>query len=298
MAWELRKQIIRDFEEECEAERTQAVKDAEKAIKETPAQKKLKLDSFGDPQAMTAEQEKAPAPNQNYHLGLAEIAAPRDELTAAQQGAVQKFEAHTKAHPEEYSPEWSPDFSKNIHVVKDFAVQFLVSGVDGVIATDFGAELSPLFEKEKKKPEIPAEQLKMFENLPRWTDAVKPYARRAVICKPHTTDEVDACLLRIKAMGFNQMWLTVFEKGKARIPGTPLPLDPACAPKTDLLTYAIAQGAKQGVTICPVVNVFAWGADAPKALRLRTVRGEDSAAERPAPLQSQYADASARHGRV
>ena len=78
-------------------------------------------------------------------------------------------------------------------------------------------------------------------------------------------------------MGFNQMWLTVFENGKARIPGTTFPLDPACDAKVDILAYAIAEGKKKGITICPIVNVFAWGKDAAPELRLLTLRGENSA---------------------
>ena len=73
------------------------------------------------------------------------------------------------------------------------------------------------------------------------------------------------------------MWLTVFENGRARIPGTPFPLDPACNPKVDLLAYAIAEGKKKGVTVCPLVHAFQWGADVPAALQLRTRRGENSA---------------------
>ena len=117
----------------------------------------------------------------------------------------------------------------------------------------------------------------MFENMPKWKEAAKAVARRAVICRPHTTADIDASLVRIKAMGFNQMWLTVFENGKARIPGTTFPLDPACDAKVDLLTYAVAEGKKKGITVCPVVDVFGWGADTPKNLRSWTLRGEDSA---------------------
>ena len=272
-----RRQMIQDFEEECDAERAQAVKDAEKAIKENPAQKKLKLDTFGDPLAMTPEQEKTPPPSPYYHQGLNEAALPYEKLTSAQQAAVQSYEANIKAHPENNNAGWSPDFEKNIHVVKNSAVQMVITGLDGVITTEFGAQLSPLFEPEPKKREIPAEELKMFANLPKWKDAAKAVARRAVICKPLTTADVDASLLRIEAMKFNQMWLVVFQDGKARIPGTPFPLDPACDTKVDLLTYAIAEGKKKGITVCPVVDVFAWGKDTPKDLRLWTLRGEDSA---------------------
>ena len=41
-----RRQKIQDFEEECDAERQQAIQDAEKSLKENPAQKNLKLSGF------------------------------------------------------------------------------------------------------------------------------------------------------------------------------------------------------------------------------------------------------------
>ena len=162
----------------------------------------------------------------------------------------------------------------------------LLSGVDGPISTNFSAELGSLLKARTDDFTPSAETLKMLEEMPKWADAAKAYPLRAVICKPHTTADVDASLLRIKAMGFNQMWLTVFENGKARIPGTGFPLDPACDPKVDIFTYAIAEGKKKGITVCPVVSPYAWGTDAPKDARLLTLRGENS-------VQS-----AARHSRI
>ena len=202
---------------------------------------------------------------------------PREELTPAQQTAVENYEAYVKANPQQFNNDWRPDFSKKIHVVKNTTVQMVINGVDGPVTTEFGAELNPLFESASQKRPIAAEETKMFEKMPKWTDAVKATPRRIVICKPLTTADVDASLLRIEKRGFNQMWLVVFTNGRARIPGTPFPLDPACDPKTDLLTYATDAGRKKGITVCPVVDVYAWGSNAPKALRLRTLRGEDSA---------------------
>ena len=272
-----RRQMIQDFEEACEAERHQAVKDAEKALKANPAQRGMKLNSFGDPLAMTPEQEKMPSPYPNYHQGLAEAAAPRDDLTAAQQSAIQNYEAYVKAHPDYFNNDWKPDFEKKIHVVKSTSVQMVITGLDGVVATDFGGALNPLFQPEPKKQGPTADDLKMFENMPKWSDAAKAVPRRAVICRPRTMADVDAALLGIAARGFNQMWLVVFQDGKARIPGTPFALDAGCNPKEDILTYAIAEGKKKGIKVCPVANVYAWGADAPKDFRLWTLRGEDTA---------------------
>ena len=268
--------IVQDFEEECDAQRASAVQDAQKTIKADPERKKQKFDSFGDPFAMTPEQEKAPPPNPQWHQGLAETALPLDKLTPRQQDAVADFEAAQKKQPT-YDEQWAPDFTKNVHVVKDLSVQMLISGVDGEVSTQFGNELAPLYQSSGQNRVIPPEALKMFENLPKWTDAAKPYARRALISRPNTTAETDAAIQRVANIGFNELWLVVFENGKARIPGTPLPLDPACKDQPDLLAYAIAAGAKKGIKVCPVINFYAWGPDAPANLRLLTLRGEDSA---------------------
>ena len=283
-----RRQMIRDFEEECDSLRQQAVQDAEKKLKANPAQKNLKLSGFNDPLAMTPEQEKFKGdPTKISDIidtfsALGGASLPFEKLTPKQQEAVQAYEKtlterKPEAGDEALTADSQPDFDKNFHVLRKLAIQMVITGLDGVVATDFGLELMPLFRPEFKMPEIPADALKEYQNLPKWTDTAKKYARRAVICKPHTTADVDASLVRIKAMGFNQMWLVVFQDGKARIPGTGFPLDPACDAKVDILAYAIAEGKKKGITVCPMVNALAWGADAPKDACLLTLRGEDSA---------------------
>ena len=78
---------------------------------------------------------------------------PYEKLTTAQQAAVQSYEADVKANPQNYSDNWSPDFEKNIHVIKNAAVQMVINGLDGVVSTDFGAQIAPLFEPEPKKRE-------------------------------------------------------------------------------------------------------------------------------------------------
>ena len=279
-----RRQMIHDFEEECEAERHQAVHEAEKKIKANPSQKNWQIGGFNDPLAMTAEQEKAPSETDNYlnyfidgYDSLGSASLPFDQLTPTQQQAVQRFQKAQANRKPTTQPRPEPDFEKNIHVLKRLSAQMLIFGLDGVVSTDFGAKLNGLFQPEPPPYKTPESELAHYRNLPNWKDAAKAYSRRAVICKPHTTADVDASLVRIAALGFNQMWLTVFENGKARLPGTSFPLDPACDPKTDLLTYAIAEGKKKGITVCPVICAFQWGADAPAEIQLRTLRGENSA---------------------
>ncbi len=285
-----RRQMIQDFEEECDAERAEAVQAAEKKIKGDPAQKNLKLGGFNDPLALTPEQEKTPkgpakvTDIMDSMMALGGVSLPFEKLTPKQQEAVQSFEAAQKKQAStlpdaERAAAFQPDLDKNLHILKKLSIQMVISGVDGVVATDFGAELMPLFRPDFKLPEnlVPDDILSRYKDLPKWTEIAKAYSRRAVICEALTTAEVDAALTRIAALGFNQMWLSVFENGKARIPGTPFPLDPACDPKIDLLTYAIDAGKKQSVTVCPLVYALSWGKDAPAAQQLLTLRGENSA---------------------
>ena len=42
-----------------------------------------------------------------------------------------------------------------------------------------------------------------------------------------------------------------------------------------MLAYAIAEAKKENITVCPTLELFAWGHDAPKELRDRNIRGED-----------------------
>ncbi len=295
-----RRQIIQDFEEECNAQRYQAIRDAEKKIKEDPAQKNARLDSFGDPLAMTPEQEKTPPDPRRIsrmmdsYNAMSGASLPFDKLTPGQQQAVQSYEAAQAKYPADRARRNPPDFEKNIHVLRKFAVQMVVSGLDGVVSTDFSDEILPLFRPEPAPKKTPEEELNVYRDLPKWTDAAKAYERRAIICRPLTTADVDASLTRIAALGFNQMWLTVFENGKARIPGTPFPLDPGCDAKVDLLTYAIDAGRKKGITVSPLIHAFLWGADAPPELQLRTLRGENSAqsARRRFNINSQMKDAT------
>ena len=67
--------------------------------------------------------------------------------------------------------------TRNFHVLRKLAIQMVISGVDGVVATDFGLELMPLFRPEFKMPEIPAAALNEYKNLPKWTEAAKKYTR-------------------------------------------------------------------------------------------------------------------------
>ena len=99
-----RVKLIQDFEEECEAERQQALQAAAKAFRESPARKSLKFSSFNDPLAPSAAQEKAAAskpPEEGAAAdGLVEsMALPYTDLTPQQQEAVQNFQEELTKSP-------------------------------------------------------------------------------------------------------------------------------------------------------------------------------------------------------
>ena len=281
-----RRRMIQDFEDECDAQRQKALREGIAKFTASSAPKSLKLSGFDDPMALSAEQEKewqkpkAAVTDFFNHQLLDEESFPFEKLTSTQQAAIRDWEAYEKKVQErDKGTEWGkyqPDFDQNVHVQRSFSAQMLINGKYAA-STEYSHDLGPLFAPHSAASAIPSAWKKAMRGASAWPDPVKSLPRRAVICKPYTKAEVDASLARIAALGFNQMWLVVFEKGRARIPGTGFPLDPACDPKVDILAYAIAEGKKKGLTVCPVVDVLAWGMDAPKDACLLTLRGEDSA---------------------
>ena len=270
-----RNQIIQDFEEANDAERQGFVRKAKKSLEENPARKTLKMQDVDNPLALTPAQEKTTRLEYDDRL-YRHTDVRFDHLSQSQQDAAQDAIAKIKK-----DVNISSDTKFNLQSF--FKAQMLLPNLAGVIEfeDDFSYDIMSLFCPDEIPPHPTDKEWQAFinayQNSPSWRGAAKNYACRAVISRPHTSADVDAALTRIVGMGFNQMWIVVFENGKARIPGTPFLLDPACDPKTDLLTYAIAEGKKRGITVCPVVNVYGWGADTPAELCFRTLRGEDSA---------------------
>jgi hypothetical protein len=137
--------------------------------------------------------------------------------------------------------------------------------------------LRPSYRIEDENSE---KEFKAATDKPKDADAAKPalpkppdlgplfaqIAHRAVVARPHTAEEVDKIIARMKTIGFNELWLDVFSDGKSHLSGNP-----------DILTEALAKTAETGISIVPTLTPLNWGADAPKELQDRTLLSENSA---------------------
>jgi len=102
-------------------------------------------------------------------------------------------------------------------------------------------------------------------------------AHRAVIVSAKSVAEAQAIVDQVKASGFNELWLMVFDKGKADVGASTLSKATALSGGKDVLDAAIEEGRKQGVDVYAGLNLLAWGSDPPKGTSDFTITGETSA---------------------
>ena len=277
-----RRQIISDYEEENAALRYPALRDAERAIKKNPAIYNTKLTQIDPFLAITDAEEKEGKKPEYGGSGTSNFSLPFDKLTPEQQKHIKRYvdaqEKYAKDNPDESNP--LPDLTKEVSVVRQPVVELLLPGINGPIRTEFGASLSSLFEKLDDTPKFDIEAFKAKymaqDGSKKWDILCKKFARRGWISHARSRDTVDLALRRLKEIGLNELWITVFEDGKSLIPNTPFPIVASLRDAPDLLAYAVEAARKQNVKVCPVIDLFAWGSDTPQALRDLTIRGEDS----------------------
>ena len=277
-----RRQIISDYEEESAALRYPALRDAERALSKNPAVYNTKMTQIDPFLAITDAEEKEGKRPEYGGSELSNFSLPFEKLTPEQQKHVRSYveaqEKYAKDNPNE--PTQLPDLKKDISVVRHPVVELLLPGINGPIRTEFGASLSELFKKPDDAPTFDLEAFKkkymVQDNAKKWDETRKKFARRGWLARPRSRDAVDLALRRLKELGLNELWMVVFEDGKSLIPNTPFPVVAALRDAPDLLTYAIETAKKQNVKVCPIVELFAWGSETPKALRDVTIRGEDS----------------------
>jgi len=101
---------------------------------------------------------------------------------------------------------------------------------------------------------------------PSLASLLTPISRRAVIARPRTDQEVDSLIAAMKVIGFNQLWLDVFSRGKSHLDGTP-----------DILAEALARAKGTGIVVIPTLDLLKWGVDAPPEARDLSLMGETSA---------------------
>lgn len=129
------------------------------------------------------------------------------------------------------------------------------------------------------KPSAPVPSLK---------DVLAAVPRRAILAAPRTPAAVDALVAGMKTLGLNELWLDVFSGGKAHFRAGN---DRA----GDVLAEALRVTKDTGVRVLAVLDLFAWGRDAPAATADRDILGETSA-QAAARRQEKYAQLAAARG--
>ena len=104
--------------------------------------------------------------------------------------------------------------------------------------------------------------------------------RRAVLAAPHTPAEVVSLVAAMKKLGLNELWLSVFQNGVARVPSTPLPppdgVTGPADPNADILGAALDATKGTGIRVLPVLDLLTWGKAPPEAVRDVNILGETS----------------------
>ena len=230
-----------------------------------------------------------------------------DQLTPAQQKAVQGLAAQFEANPERNVGGGDPlkiDVHGKIRLEARPSVQLFLPSLDTPIDMQ---ELSrTLFEiGQIFEPSETAEQAMVSRYLarqkerdaqreategPKLAALLASIPRRAVLAHPRTVEEVDTLVASMRRTGLNELWLDVFSDGGAHIPvgrdGRPL-LSTDKKP-ADILSEALAVTQRAKIRVFPVLSLLAWSATAPDADLDLTLLGED-ALQTDARLAKRYA---------
>jgi len=270
-----RRRILGEFQQDNAARRREPLQKAEDNLEANRTLRDLTLDAFGDPLAVTPQEMAMVNEHTVWSWGIVGLSVPLDQLTPAQQEAVQRYVDHLeqtrREHPERGPIE--PDLSQKLTLVVQPSVQLLVPGLDGPIDTYLGRRVADRFRAPYHDPP-PVQAAVSTPAAPGDLAALlRPIPRRAVVAHPKTLAEVDALVTRMKRLGLNQLWLDVFSDGLARIPNTPL--SPADQP--DLLAEALKTTKGTGISVFPTLDLLAWGKKAPEADADLTILGETSA---------------------
>ncbi len=273
-----RRRILSKFQNDNAARRQVPLKEAEDHLEAAQVLRSLTLNGFGDPLAVTPEEMAKADKNTVWLSASMGLNLPLDQLTPAQQDAVQRdvdyLDQTRRDHPEVGPME--PDLSKKITLLLRPSVQLLVPGLNGPIDTDLGRWIAMMFQ-DKSRNKLPMPQEAATSAAPTPTldlaSLLKPIPRRAVVVHPKTLAEVDTVVARMKKLGLNQLWLDVFSNGVAHIPGTPL--SPPDQP--DLLAEALKAAKGSGIAVFPTLELLKWGRKPGEARVDLTILGENSA---------------------
>ena len=263
-----------------DALRAQTVQDAERGLfaHHSPHD----VSAFDNPLAYTADEQKLDPHTQGAALPEfpPQIAQPLSQFSPAQQDVLRQMSEKFNQAVQNNAVEGPPvSLDENIWMETSFTLQLLVPSLDGPVDIGFPVPPNVLF----KMPEnVRVQRLRArfagHSFLPRPSPspsgppvtvaqalAVIP-RRRAALVSAKTAVQVDADIAAMKTLGLNQLWLVVFADGQSRLAGKP-----------DVLAEALAKTKGTGIHVFPVLDLLAWGADAPQEARDLNILGETSA---------------------
>lgn len=244
--------------------------------------------SFGDPMAMS-KAEEAPGPNDKLarfipwaHLNM----FPYAKLTSGQQDAAKRIAdtyAATHAARIARDPKMAPNVNGTWTLQPIGEAQVIVPGFPQPINLSnagAGSLTMPPLEVMNQALKNAEDWLKHNQKesfgkpLPPVSELLKSTPRRALLAAPQSPDQVKSLMATMHKLGLNELWLTVFSKGVACVPGTPFPQP--LNRKDDLLSVALDAAKGSGIAVYPVIDLLTWGAAAPDSVRDYNVVGEDS----------------------
>lgn len=276
-----RRAILVRAAQEAEIARQEALADAgDRLITERGGSDALL--PFGDDLALNdAEKSLAPPPGQLRVPGQGmSLSLPLAQLTPAQREEARREVEGWNAPQQAPSQPFGGGFERvtlagQFHLSAQPVLQLLSPAVPGPVSLN---EINAwhLFQPSSKlmqkysasgnyphpQPSGPAPSRPVTPSL---ASLLTPISRRAVTARPRTAQEVDAVIAAMKVIGFNQLWLDVFSRGKSHLDGTP-----------DILAEALARAKGTGIVVIPTLDLLKWGVDAPPEARDLSLMGETS----------------------
>lgn len=269
---------------------------------------------FGSPEAWTPDEMKANRYAGKQAVYVPELDMTYSQFTPAQQALIlradQQF-AHDYTWQYKHEALSPPEASTRVRLTASIQVQLLVPTIAKPVDADLNLFDAELFQTPPEAPDSSSQDVnrtsisamaaylkshpdimeKMRQKNPKLLDRilnpqpVKPVDpkallagidHRALLLRAASPTEARAAVDQAGALGFNEVWLLVFESGVASVAGSTLSRAQALIGDQDALDAAIDEGRKQHVDIYACLDLLAWGAEPPKGTADFTILGETS----------------------
>lgn len=271
-----RREIWREFETLADARRhdLMAGADAKLSVSHSPAE----VPVLPSPLAFTPEQlqqaRKVPSA-----LGVITLIAPVSKLTSAQQQEARRL---ADLHP---TADGQPGLTPDATVLLSSAVQLqlLLPSMDEPIAIPLPIDPFLPYLQAHDSPQRPDGQPRRPASsspVPNLGALIRSFRYRAVLASPQQVSQVDALVASMRRIGLNQLWLTVFSDGTARVPLGPATQSTSgthSTEGTDILAEALRVTNGTEIAVFAVVDPFDWEPKIASGKADLTILGETSA---------------------